>query len=75
MQANWSKLTSAGFLPRSSHGVAVHENILYLFGGEHKARHAINTDLLALDLQASSPEWKVVETKGNLYMFLLRELC
>jgi len=45
-------------LPRSSHGVSIYKNKLYLFGGENVARVPIGSELHCLDLNdKSSLEW------------------
>ena len=47
-------------LARSSHGVSVINDKLYIFGGEHSARSPIGPELHSLDLNDPNPEWQEV---------------
>jgi len=50
---------------RSSHGISVVGNCLYLFGGEHTARTPVPSTLHVLDMNASQLKWKSEEVKGS----------
>ena len=52
-------------LARSSHGVSVVGDTLFMFGGEHSARNPIGTELHSLDLGADSPCWTEVAVQGS----------
>jgi N-acetylneuraminic acid mutarotase len=64
----WTCLSagSSNFITRSSHGVTAIGNILYVFGGEHKCRHAIDNKLMAFDTTAENADWSVVDAKGTV---------
>ena len=51
-------------LARSSHGVSIVGDTLYMFGGEHSARDPIGTELHSMDLAADSPCWTEVAVQG-----------
>ena len=61
------KVTSpagGGPVSRSSHGVSVIGDTLYLWGGEHEARTPVDTNMWAVDLKKEgSMEWRVVPSK------------
>ena len=63
------KVTSpagGGPVSRSSHGVSVIGDTLYLWGGEHEARTPVDTNMWALDLKKEgSMEWRIVASKGE----------
>jgi len=50
---------------RSSHGISVVGNCLYLFGGEHTARTPVPSTLHVLDMGSSQLKWKSEEVRGN----------
>ena len=52
-------------LARSSHGVSVVGDALFMFGGEHSARDPIGTELHSMDLAADSPSWTEVAVQGS----------
>jgi len=62
----WKEL-KAGESPteRSSHGISVVGNSLYLFGGEHTARTPVPSILHVLDMNSSQLKWKTEEVGGN----------
>ena len=47
--------------PRSSHGVSVHNSMLYVVGGEGEARKPIDMAVHILPLQDPAAEWRKVE--------------
>ena len=63
------KVTSpagGGPVSRSSHGVSVIGDTLYLWGGEHEARTPVDTNMWAVDLKKEgSMEWRIVPSKGE----------
>ena len=48
---------------RSSHGVAIIKDSLYMFGGEHEARSPVEAVMWCLDLLKM--EWRPLEAKGE----------
>ena len=48
---------------RSSHGVSVVGDTLYIFGGEHSARNPIGAELNCIDLKSDQPKWTEVEVE------------
>ena len=53
-------------LSRSSHGVSVVKDTLYLFGGEHEARTPIGNEVYTFDLKDEKMEWKMIPTTGDI---------
>lgn len=51
--------------PRSSHGISVVGDSLYLFGGEHTARTPVPSTLHVLEMNSSELKWKSEEVKGT----------
>ena len=60
----WSEIKPANSIPeRSSHGVSVVGDRLYVFGGEHSARNPIGSELHSLQLAGpDQPRWQEVRT-------------
>ena len=55
-----------GPVSRSSHGVSIIGDTLYLWGGEHVARTPVDTNIWALDLsEEGSMEWRNVSCQGE----------
>ena len=52
---------------RSSHGVAIIRDSLYMFGGEHEARSPVEAVMWCLDLRSDGlkMEWRALEAKGE----------
>merc|ERR1712179_297562 len=64
---SWTQLTPANSpLARSSHGVSIVGDTLYMFGGEHSARHPVNNTLYALDLGTPDSAWREVRVTGEI---------
>ena len=62
----WSEVKAPKVpLARSSHGVSVVGDTLFMFGGEHSARDPIGTEVHSLDLGADSPQWVEVAVQGE----------
>ena len=62
----WSEVKAPKVpLARSSHGVSVVGDTLFMFGGEHSARDPIGTEVHSLDLAAESPQWTEVAVQGS----------
>jgi len=60
----WTQLkTDNNPLARSSHGVSVVGDTLYIFGGEHSARNPIGAELNCIDLKSDQPKWTEVEVE------------
>ena len=53
-------------LSRSSHGVSIVDNTIYMFGGEHEARTPVGSDVYSLDLSQASLEWRKVSASGDI---------
>ena len=51
---------------RSSHGVSIVDNTVYMFGGEHEARTPVANDLHSLDLSQATLEWRKVAVTGDV---------
>lgn len=57
--ARWARLAlPSAPCTRSSHGMSVIGRQAYVFGGEHTARHAINSTLHCLDMAGADPAWR-----------------
>jgi len=73
MQAEWTQIeVQNAITARSSHDLSVVpgcdcDYTMYVFGGEHVARNAIDTKLHALQISESSTtaQWQTVEAKGT----------
>ena len=65
LSAAWSRLSSLKNAPvaRSSHGLSAINGKAYLFGGEAKARHAIDASVHCLDYKQG--EWKSMVAAGD----------
>lgn len=65
LTARWARLAAAGDLPcaRSSHGLSAIAGKAYLFGGEEKARHAIDSAVHKLDPKDGG-HWTRLEPEG-----------
>ena len=53
---------------RSSHGVSVIGDTLYMWGGEHEARTPVDTGMWALDLEeeeGAAMAWRRLDTRGD----------
>jgi len=62
----WKELKPEGNpTARSSHGISVVGDSLYMFGGEHTARTPVPSDLYVLDMTSSQLKWVVEEVKGS----------
>lgn len=65
-KVSWTELKPANApLARSSHGVSIVGDTLYMFGGEHNARVPVNDTLYALDLSRKDSAWQEIKTSGN----------
>ena len=65
-KVTWTELNPSNPpLERSSHGVSIVGDTLYMFGGEHSARHPVNDTLYALDLGKPGQSWREVKVTGN----------
>jgi len=63
---SWTELKPSNPpLERSSHGVSIVGDTLYMFGGEHSARHPVNDVLYALDLDKPGNTWREVKVSGS----------
>ena len=51
---------------RSSHGVSIVGDTVYMFGGEHEARTPVANDLHSLDLSQATLEWRKVAVTGDV---------
>merc|ERR1719300_971733 len=66
MKADWSQLKTLNTpLARSSHGVSVIGDVLYMFGGEHSARQPLDSTLNSLNLKSQDKTWQKVKTTGT----------
>ena len=57
-----------GVLPlsRSSHGVSIIGDRLFMFGGEHEARTPVGSEVWALDLKTDGGmEWRALKAQGE----------
>merc|ERR1711892_851136 len=70
---SWTELKPSNSpLERSSHGVSIVGDTLYMFGGEFSARHPVNNILYALDLDKPGNAWREVRCQEVL---LLQDLA
>ena len=61
---HWSEVTTnSAPLSRSSHGVSVIGDKLFMFGGEHEARTPVDNDVHVLELTTS--QWRKMVTSGT----------
>ena len=61
------KVEDFNFVPRSSHGVSVIGDFLYVFGGELKAREPIGPELWSLKIQDGPTLWAEEPTSDGTY--------
>jgi len=62
----WKELATAESpTDRSSHGISVVGDSLYLFGGEHTARTPVPSTLHVLDMNSSHLKWRTEEVSGS----------
>ena len=69
----WTECTVSspcpGVLPlsRSSHGVSIIGDRLFMFGGEHEARSPVEAVMWCLDLRSDglNMEWRALEAEGE----------
>merc|ERR1711990_122602 len=62
----WKELKAAEIpTERSSHGISVVGDSLYLFGGEHTARTPVSSTLHVLDMNSSPLKWRTEEVSGS----------
>jgi len=63
---SWTELKPSNPpLERSSHGVSIVGDTLYMFGGEFSARYPVNDILYALDLDKPGNAWREVKVSGS----------
>lgn len=64
-EVSWTELKPSNPpLARSSHGVSIVGDTLYMFGGEHSARQPVNTTLYAVELGNPASVWREVTVSG-----------
>ena len=68
----WTECTVSspcpGVLPlsRSSHGISIIGDRLFMFGGEHEARTPVGSEVWALDLKTDGGmEWRALKAQGE----------
>ena len=61
------KVEDFNFVPRSSHGVSIIDDFLYVFGGELKAREPIGPELWSLKIQDGPTLWAEEPTSDGTY--------
>ena len=54
-------------LTRSSHGIAIIGDSLYMFGGEHEARSPVGAEMWSLELRSdgANMEWRALPAQGE----------
>jgi len=62
----WTEIkVSDSPVSRSSHGISVIKNIVFMFGGEHDARTPLASDVYSFDLTDVTPKWTKVSASGE----------